>query len=88
MSLTTNRQLRAARALLGWEQKDVAAAAGVSDATVRRMERIEGDIRGQHGTVQKVQRALEEAGVEFTNGMKPGVRLDLSKAQIAANAAA
>jgi predicted transcriptional regulator len=72
MSLATNRQLRAARVLLGWEQKDLAAAASVAVGTIRRMEGFEGEIRGQHGTVQRVQRALEAAGIEFILG---GLRL-------------
>lgn len=87
MSLTMSRQLRAARVLLGWEQEDLAAAADVSSGTIRRMERSEGDIRGHHGTVQKVQRALEEAGIEFLDGGKPGVRIDLSRARAASAAA-
>ena len=64
-----------------------AAAADVSTGTIRRMERSEGDIRGHHGTVQKVQRALEDAGIEFLDGGKPGVRIDLAKLQPLATAA-
>jgi transcriptional regulator with XRE-family HTH domain len=66
MALTTNRQLRAARALLGWEQDDLALAAKVSAVTIRRMEKAEGALPGRHETVQKLQRALEMAGVLFT----------------------
>ena len=72
MALTVNRQLKAARALLGWEQRDLATAAEVAVGTIRRMESLEGPIRGQHETVLKVQRAFEAAGIEFTRG---GVRL-------------
>ena len=66
MALTTNRQLRAARALLGWEQKDLAAAAHVSEVTIRRMEKAKGVLVGRHETVQRLAIALETAGVVFT----------------------
>ncbi|CUW39674.1 conserved protein of unknown function [Magnetospirillum sp. XM-1] len=79
MSLSINRQLKAARALVGWEQSDLAAAAGVAVGTIRRMESIEGPIRGQHETVMKVQQALEAAGIEFLNHGAPGVRLRPSR---------
>lgn len=75
VTLSINRQLKAARALLGWEQRDLAEAAGVAIGTVRRMEGIEGPVRGQHETVRKVQQALEAAGIEFLNHGAPGVRL-------------
>ena len=65
--LTLSRQLRAARALIGWEQVDLAEAASVAIGTIRRMESEaeSGPIRGQAATLLKVQRALESAGVEF-----------------------
>ena len=75
--LSKSRQLKAARALIGWGQKDVAEAAGVAIGTVRRMETGEGNIRGNMETVRKVQAALEAGGIEFIpekNG-GPGVRL-------------
>lgn len=75
MSLIVNRQLRAARALLDWEQKDLAKAAGVAIGTIRRMESLDGAIRGHHDTVMKVQQALEAAGIQFLNHGAPGVRL-------------
>ncbi len=75
--LSKSRQLKAARALIGWEQKDLADAAGVAIGTVRRMESGDGNIRGNMETVRKVQAALEAGGIEFIpekNG-GPGVRL-------------
>ena len=71
-------QIRAGRALLGWSQLDLANAASVGVATVRRLERSKAEIRGSAETVWKIQTALEEAGLEFipadeTKG--PGVRL-------------
>ncbi len=68
------RQLRAARALVGWGQKDLAEAAGLSLPTIQRMETL-GLHRSAAGNVEKVQRALEAAGIEFTDDDAPGVRL-------------
>ncbi len=72
----TIQQLRAARGLLGWSQSQLAARAGLSLPTVKRLEggfgpRVSDDAR------KKLQRALESAGVEFIdeNGGGAGVRL-------------
>jgi transcriptional regulator with XRE-family HTH domain len=65
-------QCRMARAALGLGVRDLAAAAKVSVDTVARFER--GDELKER-TVDALQRALEAAGVEFTNGDQPGVRL-------------
>jgi transcriptional regulator with XRE-family HTH domain len=72
------REIRAGRALLGWSQLDLAKAASVGVATVRRLEAAETQIRGSAETVWKIQQALEAAGVEFIPeeaGRGPGVRL-------------
>lgn len=61
-----------ARAALGMGVRELAAAAKVSADTVARFER--GDELKER-TVETLQRALETAGVEFTNGDQPGVRL-------------
>ncbi len=63
---------RMARAALGMGVRDLAAAAKVSVDTVARFER--GDELKER-TIDALQRALEAAGVEFTNGDRPGVRL-------------
>ncbi len=68
-------QLRAARSLLKWDQKDLAEASGVSLPTIKRMEASKGEVRGTASNVWKVQSALEDAGIEFINGDAPGVRL-------------
>jgi DNA-binding XRE family transcriptional regulator len=76
MMLTTGFQLAAARALLGMDQNQLAGLAGISANTVRNMEAAgAGPIAGRSVTVQSVQRALEQAGVEFLNHGQPGVRL-------------
>lgn len=76
MALITGNQLRAGRALAGVEQKWLAEKSGVSINTIRNMEaRAAEAITSGAVTLRKVQAALEEAGVEFTNGGQPGVRL-------------
>jgi transcriptional regulator with XRE-family HTH domain len=65
-------QCRMARAALGLGVRELAAAAKVSTDTVARFER--GDELKER-TVDALRRALEVAGVEFTNGEQPGVRL-------------
>jgi len=65
-------QCRMARAALGLGVRDLAAAAKVSIDTIVRFER--GDELKER-TIDALQRALEAAGVEFTNGDQPGVRL-------------
>ncbi len=74
--LITGNQLRAARALAGVEQQWVADRSGVSVNTIRNMEaRGMEPITSGAVTVRKVQAAIEGAGVEFTNGGQPGVRM-------------
>ena len=65
-------QCRMARAALGLGVRELAAAAKVSTDTVARFER--GDELKER-TIDALQRALEAAGIEFTDGDQPGVRL-------------
>ena len=65
-------QLRMARAAVGWGVRELAAKAGVTANTVTR---IENGADAKQSTIERLQRALEAAGVEFTNGDQPGVRL-------------
>jgi len=78
-------QCRMARAALGLGVRELAAAAKVSIDTVARFER--GDELKER-TIDALQRALEAAGVEFTNGDQPGVRLTRVAAARSAKAAA
>ena len=73
--MVMGQQIRAARALLGWEQKQLASAARVSVETVSRLERTRGPVSAYTGTMESITKALEAAGVEFTNDDAPGVRL-------------
>lgn len=56
-------QMRAARALLGLDQRTLAALAGVSLPTIQRMESSDGQVRGNVDSLVKVIDALEQAGV-------------------------
>lgn len=63
----TSQQLRAARALLNWSAGELAERAGVHIATVQRMERHDGQVRGNAATVETILGALEASGIEFMN---------------------
>lgn len=63
--MLTPAQLRAARALLGIDQRTLADLAGVSLPTIQRMEASEGYVRGVIDTLTKVVQALECAGIEL-----------------------
>ena len=78
--MLTSELVRAARALIRWEQKHLAEASGVSLPSVKRLEVQPGPLAAQPRTIAAIQRALEAAGVEFTNGGQPGVRLRKSDA--------
>lgn len=72
----SSAQIRAARGLLNWTIRDLAEKAGVHRNTVTRMEADE----VSHGpTIAAIVRALEDAGVEFTNGDQAGVRFARSR---------
>jgi len=68
----TSTQSKMARAALGLGVRDLAKMAGVSPDTVARLERGEA-LKGR--TLDAIRSALESAGVEFTDGGRPGVRL-------------
>jgi predicted transcriptional regulator len=63
--LITSFQMRAARALLGIDQKTLAELAGVSLPTIQRMEASTGNVRGVVETLMKVVEAFDRAGVEL-----------------------
>jgi predicted transcriptional regulator len=71
----TSEHIRAARALLRWEQRDLAQASGVSLPTIKRLEVIPGILAAHSSTITALRDALESAGIEFINGDAPGVRL-------------
>jgi hypothetical protein len=76
-SVLSSELIRAARALLRWEQRDLEAASSVSLPTIKRLESKPGVMAAHLSTVVALRKALEAAGVEFIdeNGGGPGVRL-------------
>ena len=79
--MITSQQMRAARALLGLDQRQLAELAGLSLPTIQRMEASDGQVRGVVDTLVKVITALERAGIELlgenapSTGLGRGVRL-------------
>jgi len=61
--MITAGQMRAARALLGIDQRQLAELAGVSLPTIQRMEASDGVVRGVIDTLMKVVEALDHAGI-------------------------
>ena len=77
-----NSQIRAARAMLGWRQEDVAKAAKTGLATIARIEQLpDGPAQGHVSTIIRIQQALERVGVRFLEdeGDGYGVRLKPTK---------
>ena len=64
-------QMRAARALLGIDQKQLSELAGVSLPTIQRMEASTGTVRGTIETLTRVVEAIEAAGVELIGNEQP-----------------
>ena len=79
--MITAAQLRAARALLGLDQRRLAELSGLSVPTVQRMEASDGVVRGNVDSLMKLIAALDAAGVELigegavSQGSGRGVRL-------------
>lgn len=84
--MITSQQMRAARALLGIDQRHLAELAGLSLPTIQRMEASDGQVRGVVDTLVKVITAIEAAGIELlgenapSSGFGRGVRLRESAA--------
>ncbi len=82
--MITSAQMRAARALLGVDQKTLADLSGLSVPTIQRMEASDGTVRGVVDSLIKVVAALERAGIELiaegasSTGGGRGVRLKTS----------
>jgi PAS domain-containing protein len=72
----TGAQIRAARGLLRWSVVDLANTAGISRATIRRLEELDGASSQNDSALPAIEAALSKAGVEFffPEAGKPGVR--------------
>jgi len=83
--MITAGQLRAARALIGVDQRQLAELCGLSVPTIQRMEASEGVIRGNVDSLMKLVGALDAAGIELIGegaaspGGGRGVRLKRPK---------
>ncbi|HLT00619.1 MAG TPA: helix-turn-helix transcriptional regulator [Geminicoccaceae bacterium] len=79
--MITAAQIKAARALLGMDQRALADAAGLSLPTIQRMEASESTVRGNVDSLMKLIAALDNAGIEIiqegaiSQGGGRGVRL-------------
>ena len=86
--MITAGQLRAARALIAIDQRELAALSGLAVPTIQRMEASEGVIRGTVGSLMKLIAALDAAGIELigegavSNGGGRGVRLKPVRAEV------
>lgn len=83
--MITSAQLRAARALLGVDQRKMAELSSLSVPTIQRMEASDGVIRGNVDSLMKLVAALDAAGAELipeggaSTGSGRGVRLKSAK---------
>jgi transcriptional regulator with XRE-family HTH domain len=79
--MITATQMRAARALLQIDQRQLAELTGLSLPTIQRMEASDGVVRGNVDSLMKLVEALQRAGIELINQGAPshtggrGVRL-------------
>ncbi len=79
--MITARQSRAARALLGWTQQELADKALVSLTALKRLE-SDKDLRVYESTEDQVRRVFENAGITFLHSDKgEGVLIDVTKAK-------
>ena len=63
--MITSAQMRAARAMLGIDQRTLAGLSGLSLPTIQRMEASEGVVRGNVDSLMKLVAALDAAGIEL-----------------------
>ncbi|MBI1203327.1 MAG: helix-turn-helix domain-containing protein [Rhodopseudomonas sp.] len=79
--MITGPQMRAARALLGLDQRQLAKVSGLSLPTIQRMESSDGVVRGNVDSLMKLVEALDANGIELigegaaSTGGGRGVRL-------------
>ena len=77
----TGSQIRAARALLRWSSAELAEAAGIGVATIRRAEAKDGQVAMIRANVAAVERALAKAGVELIRENYGGVGVRFRRKQ-------
>ena len=76
--MISSRQIKAARALLGWKGQDLADKSGVGVATLRRYEAQVGMPNANKFVIKAIKTCLEDAGVVFSGDpvKNPGVSLN------------
>ena len=76
--MISSRQIKAARALLGWKGQDLADKSGVGVATLRRYETQDGIPNANKFVLKAIKSCLEEAGIVFSGDpvKSPGVSLN------------
>ena len=79
--MITSEQVKAARGLIRWDQKDLAEASEISLPAIKRLEQLPGPLAAQSRTVEAIIAAFDLANVEFIDedGGGPGVRLRKAK---------
>src|ERR1700754_489623 len=81
LDVITSMQMRAARAMLGIDQRELAGLCGLSLPTIQRMEASDGVVRGNVDSLMKLVGALQSAGIELisnnaiSQGGGRGIRL-------------
>jgi transcriptional regulator with XRE-family HTH domain len=73
--MISGAQIRAARAFLGWTVKELAEKSNVGISTIQRIENAIGPPNTLVSNLAAIQSTLEAAGIEFTNGDAPGIRM-------------
>ena len=77
--MITSGQIRAARALLRWKSAQLAEAADIGYATIKRIELMDGVPSGHVKTLAAIKAALEKAGVEFIGTPEEGAGVRLKQ---------
>ena len=64
---------------MGWSQEKLARDAGVGLTTLQRIEQNEGVVKGNFSTILKIQKALEQAGIKFSDDEAGEIGVSLRK---------
>ena len=70
--MITSGQIKAARALIGWTARDLAANADIGFSTLIRLESVEGVPSSNIRTLEAIKKAFEEVGIEFIGSSESG----------------
>ena len=79
--MITGSLVRGARGILGWSVQTLARRAHVGTATILRIEHARSSAAGQSRTIEKIERALADGGVHFTEGAHGEIGLSLDASE-------